>query len=625
MNKKMYCVGDMASMMARPGINETVPEPQSLPIAGRESEMEQSRGGGFAFSVSPIVHIRRFLILGSHDGYYAAAKEITVSAADRIVDSVKAGKGAEIVRLIEEVNTVRVEGGDFAFDDEGEIMSDKKYRPAAAPRKAASLFALAVCHLYGNEEVKREVYAVIGRRHVISTLRQMFDFMNAYFALTGGWGKGRFAAGSGMKRAVSEWMIGSGRKGGDRWLAGQFIKYRNGGYTHKTVNGEKRHTINGRDVLRTYHVKPSNPEQIAVFAWVTKREKLDDGETGLDLVRTIAEANKPSDALSLIGAFEDAQTTKSVKHLLYLINEYNLPHEAIPNTWFVDTKSAERKEIWRGLLGVGKGQVSSMGLTALVRNLPRFSNYGVFDDLDAVKMVIDTLSGDGAAERLIKARVHPIRLLSALRVYGRGWSDHNSSAKWKPNKALTRAIEDAFYKSFGSVEPSNVKLHYGIDVSSSMDSEFGLIPGVTSREAAAVMAMVTAANEAFYEFKGFSNRIVDLPIRPGMDLGSVCKILRDQNFGFTDPSLLIKNAIADNLDIDAFIIITDNDLNSGDHPTQVLNEYREKTGKNSRLVVISTEANEYSIADPTDPLQMDVVGFDATAPTVIADFCAGRI
>ena len=40
----------------------------------------------------------------------------------------------------------------------------------------------------------------------------------------------------------------------------------------------------------------------------------------------------------------------------------------------------------------------------------------------------------------------------------------------------------------------------------------------------------------------------------------------------------------------------------------------------TKLVVIAMAANGYSIADPNDALQMDVVGFDASVPEVVMKF-----
>jgi 60 kDa SS-A/Ro ribonucleoprotein len=59
------------------------------------------------------------------------------------------------------------------------------------------------------------------------------------------------------------------------------------------------------------------------------------------------------------------------------------------------------------------------------------------------------------------------------------------------------------------------------------------------------------------------------------------------------------------------------------HPAQALREYRTKTGIAAKLVVVGMVSNGFSIADPSDGGMLDVVGFDAAAPAVIADFIRG--
>jgi 60 kDa SS-A/Ro ribonucleoprotein len=42
------------------------------------------------------------------------------------------------------------------------------------------------------------------------------------------------------------------------------------------------------------------------------------------------------------------------------------------------------------------------------------------------------------------------------------------------------------------------------------------------------------------------------------------------------------------------------------------------------LIVVGMTANQFTIADPSDPGMLDVVGFDIAAPQVMTDFSAGR-
>ena len=45
----------------------------------------------------------------------------------------------------------------------------------------------------------------------------------------------------------------------------------------------------------------------------------------------------------------------------------------------------------------------------------------------------------------------------------------------------------------------------------------------------------------------------------------------------------------------------------------------------AKLVVVGAVSNGFSIADPNDPGMLDVVGFDTSAPALIADFARGDV
>ena len=49
------------------------------------------------------------------------------------------------------------------------------------------------------------------------------------------------------------------------------------------------------------------------------------------------------------------------------------------------------------------------------------------------------------------------------------------------------------------------------------------------------------------------------------------------------------------------------------------------SGIDARLVVVGMVSNGFSIADPTDPGMLDVVGFDTATPQLISDFARGEI
>jgi 60 kDa SS-A/Ro ribonucleoprotein len=78
------------------------------------------------------------------------------------------------------------------------------------------------------------------------------------------------------------------------------------------------------------------------------------------------------------------------------------------------------------------------------------------------------------------------------------------------------------------------------------------------------------------------------------------------------------------MNVDTFVVYTDNETWAGNsHPVQALNQYRNKSGINARMVSVGFTATESSIADPNDTGMLDVVGFDSAAPAIIADFSRG--
>lgn len=61
-------------------------------------------------------------------------------------------------------------------------------------------------------------------------------------------------------------------------------------------------------------------------------------------------------------------------------------------------------------------------------------------------------------------------------------------------------------------------------------------------------------------------------------------------------------------------------------PAEALREYRKKFNTYTKLIVIATSANKFTIADPSDIYGMlDIAGFSADTPGIIADFVSQNI
>jgi 60 kDa SS-A/Ro ribonucleoprotein len=243
---------------------------------------------------------------------------------------------------------------------------------------------------------------------------------------------------------------------------------------------------------------------------------------------------------------------------------------------------------------------------------------------DAEATVVGRL---GDNNLLRKARIHPIAVLSALRVYGRG-RGVRGDGQWTPTARVIDALDDAFYRAFQNVEPAGKRMMLALDVSGSMGGgEVAGVPGLTPRDASAAMALVTARTEPNYSFTAFQDKMVPLNISARMRLDDVVKAVSGLPFGGTDCAQPMLYALEKKLKVDSFVVYTDSETwaNPKLHPAQALQEYRDTMGIPARLVVVGMTSNGFSIADPNDAGMLDVVGFDAAAPGMISDFAKGVI
>ena len=272
-----------------------------------------------------------------------------------------------------------------------------------------------------------------------------------------------------------------------------------------------------------------------------------------------------------------------------------------------------------------------MPVGALVRQLGRLTAAGALVPLSAeVDRVCAVLSD---RERILKARLHPMALLLALKTYAAGHGERGRLS-WEPVNAVVEALNAAFYTAFAAVRPTGKRLVLALDVSGSMGGGSVAGSGLTPREAAAAMALVTAATEERWQVVGFTaeagvawNRraaLTALPIGPALRLDAAVAATADLPFGATDCSLPMRWALKRGISADAFVVYTDSETWAGPvHASEALRAYREKTGIPAKLVVVGLVSNGFSIADPADAGMLDVVGFDAAAPALIADFIRG--
>jgi 60 kDa SS-A/Ro ribonucleoprotein len=531
---------------------------QSEPIPGEEAVQVKNNAGGFVYSLSPLKLLERFLILGSEGGsYYVTEKKLTADNAK----NAQALFNGDVETAKAAVDLV------VRVSDEGR-----------APKNDPAIFALALAASSKHGAVR--AYALGKLPQVCRIPTHLFHFLT-YVQQFRGWGRG-------LKRAVGAWYNDKDLKS----LAYQLVKY------------QSRDGWSNADALRLSHPQASlgsDPaSRNALYKWVV------DG-----FEATARFKDRPEAIPEIVKAFETAKSySKSLALLPELISKYNLSREMLP------TEALNVPEVWEALLYAGAG----MPYTAMLRNLGNMSKCGLLKPLSKASKFVQERLLDQSLIR--EARVHPLSILLASRTYGQGHGVLGKGA-WEVVPAVRDALDEAFYLAFKSLEPTGKNFLFGVDISGSMSwsNSAGAGVPITAAEGAAAMALACAKVETNYHIMGFATSFVNLGITPKMSLKEAMETTRRLTMGGTDCSLPMVWAKKNKVEVDCFVVLTDSETWYGHiHPKQALKEYRDAMGIQAREVVVGMAATPFSIADPADPLTLDVVGFDASVPQILQEF-----
>lgn len=524
----------------------------------------QNDAGGFVFKVSDQARLERFLILGVDGGTYYVNE---VDHAKRNVDFLNEFIERDEATVLSTIVDVSVNG--------------------RAYRQTPALFALAL--LIANGKNKQAVKTEF--KKVVRTGTHLYEIMNFLTSLQVGWGRAK-------REIVASWFDRDADK-----LAYQAVKYRQRKF------GEQRWTL--RDVMRLSHPRDVNTS-VADFILGKPHDAVDD--------------------LRAIEGFKKIQQAQSVADVHAVLREYEmLSWETIPTQFLKDVS------VWKRLFANGqlRGQ-------ALVRNITRLARIGAFQDMNFAAAYAGQLMNQ---EMIVQTRLHPINFLNATVVYTEGqmktvrdrygWEREERVKDWTTESVIVDALNEGFHRAFKAVEPAGKRTMLAIDVSGSMSAKANGLD-LSCAQVSAAMAMTIARTEPAHIIRGFTagsgrgwgraDGLTDLGISARTDLATAMRNVQRHNWGSTDCSLPIRWAQENRVEVDTFVVITDNDTWAGDiHPFQALKEYRRKTGIDARMAVLGVQATDFTIADPSDRGMMDFCGFDSNAPRVLADFSAGRI
>ncbi|WP_437619148.1 TROVE domain-containing protein [Sorangium sp. So ce1151] len=537
------------------------------------ADQARNSAGGFVFALDEWARLDRWLILGAEGGtYYATERKLTVENARAVGDCLAADGPRAVQRIVDISGSGR------------------------APKSAPAIFALAMAAADAKVETRKAALGALPE--VCRTGTDLFHFARDVQGFRR-WGRG-------LRSAVAAWYNG---KPVDK-LAYQAIKYRQrDGFSH-------------RDLLRLAHPVAPSPQHDALYRWVVG------GVEALGKESARGKALRPEELPDAVRAFESLRAATNRKQVTALIRQHRFTHEMLQTEWKNDPA------VWEALL-------EHMPQTALIRNLGKMTAVGLLSPMgDASREAARQLTD---AARLRAARVHPVAVLSALKVYEQGHGERarrrEGALSWTPVREIVDALNEAFYLAFEAVEPTRKKHLLALDVSGSMTSgQIAGVPGLTPRVASAAMAMATARIEREVAVVGFTSAsggyggkwgggapgLTPLSISPKQRLDDVLRAVNGLPFGGTDCALPMIWAKRNRVEVDTFVIYTDNETWAGDvHPFQALRDYRQAMGRPARLIVVGMTSTGFSIADPTDPGMLDVVGFDGAAPQVMADFTRG--
>jgi 60 kDa SS-A/Ro ribonucleoprotein len=547
--------------------------PQSEPIPG--TPMIANSAGGFTFAVDRWKRLERFLILGSEGGsYYERESALTTDNATAVHECL-AEDPARTVRTIVEIS----EAG-------------------RAPKNDPAIFALAMATGYqpapGLFPASTLALDAVSRVCRIGT--HLFQFAECVEAFRG-WGRG-------LRRGIGAWYTTKEPQS----LAYQLAKY------------QKRNGWSHRDLLRLAHPNAPTPAHDALFRWSVGGMEAVGGRT----VKSKGDAEPKvygslTEHLPTLIAAMDAARSADRPTLVKLIVDHELPRECIP------TEQLNAPEVWEALL-------LKMPLTAMVRNLAKMTEVGLLKPLSKAANAVTARLGDEAYIR--KSRLHPLAILLAAKTYAAG-RGHKGSLTWTPVSQVNDALDAAFYKAFANVQPSGKRTLLALDVSGSM--AVGSIGGtsLSPRDASAAMALVTAKVESQYQVVGFTATsggfggmhgggdpgLTPIDLSGASRLSDVITRISVLPMGGTDCAIPMLTALQKRWEVDTFQVYTDSETWAGRiQPVQALRQYRDKTGIPAKLIVVGMVSNGFTIADPSDAGMLDVVGFDANAPAVMADF-----
>lgn len=428
---------------------------------------------------------------------------------------------------------------------------------------------LALVYLsMGNDVAKAKFKEIFNS--VVRTASHLYEFLEYVKGLRG--------FGKLIHTAVENWIKSKNLKG----LEYQFLKY------------QSRYNWSARDVLRKVKPIPRDAGENSLFAWIADKTTSFEELPLINVYETLKK-----------GELKEAEVIKAIL-------DFNLTHEMIP-------ANVERTT------GVWEALFQRMPAGATLRNLANLTNKGIFNSTANITV----LEAKFAKEILEKARIHPISIVSAYRIYSGNGMFGRSKLTWKAIPAVEDILEVAIENAFEVLAPTGKTFYHALDVSGSMNAPVLETLWMTPMEIAGIMALATIKSEKYYFTSAFTDSAMDFPkLRKNTSFKSVL------GRGFfpgvpngTNLGSAIRYAIDNKIKADVLAFWTDGQTWAGNHPSLLMKEYRNAVNPDAKAVyvILTPYTDRTTLTDPKDARSYDIAGFSSESPKMVQMIANGEM
>lgn len=425
-----------------------------------------------------------------------------------------------------------------------------------------AIFALAIGAAYGDKTTRGHIEIMFPL--VIRTSTHLFHFVGFYLTQRG-WSRW-------LRRVVGSWYNTQTPDA----LEYQMLKYQQrDGWSHK-------------DLIVLAHPTPTSDMHNALYAWAVKGH--------IDPRLSLVKASRQ--------LFDENITTIEASDI---IRTYRLSREMLPSALL------NQPYVWAELMRTAPMQATLRNLGKMTQ-VGLIAPYGMETDLLVSKLIDPKF--------LAKSYLHPFEVIVALRQYAQG-KGYKGGLTWQPVPKVTDALIKLFDASVATHKPTGKRILIAVDVSGSMESPV-LSLNMSAAEASGWMAGVTYNTEPNSLLVGFDTSVTPVNFPHATPPSFIARELASVPSGGTDCAQPFLWLIDQQIIVDAVVVYTDSETWAGHmHVNQAINAYR-KLSPQCKVIWCATTATNVTCV-PDHPLNLGIVGFDASVPKAIEGFIQGDI